>query len=115
MPSPISRSYRARSGSWLSSALAPGGVSAGTAGRGPGIEPLARSGRAAGRVPAVVPGCHRAWGGGIGSPGLGGDAGELPQVLTGDQVPPADLDVGQVAAAHLVVEQVAGQAGPAGG
>ena len=36
-------------------------------------------------------------------------------MLAGDQAPPADLDVGQVAAAHLVVEQVAGQAGQAGG
>ena len=47
--------------------------------------------------------------------GLGGDAEELLQVLEGDQPPPADLDVGQVAAAHLVVQQVAGQAGQAGG
>jgi hypothetical protein len=29
-------------------------------------------------------------------------------VLAGDQPPSADLDVGQVAAAHLVVQQVAG-------
>ena len=36
-------------------------------------------------------------------------------MLAGDQAAPADLDVGQVAAAHLVVEQVAGQAGQAGG
>ena len=34
---------------------------------------------------------------------LGGDAEELLQVLAGDQATPADLDVGQVAAAHLVV------------
>ena len=47
-------------------------------------------------------------------PAGGGEPKELPQVLTGDQAPPADLDVGQVAAAHLVVEQVAGQAGQAG-
>ena len=36
-------------------------------------------------------------------------------MLTGDQAPPADLDGGQVAAAHLVVEQVAGQARQPGG
>ena len=46
---------------------------------------------------------------------LGGDAEELLQVLAGDQASPANLDVGQVAAAHLVVEQVTGQAGQAGG
>ena len=34
MPSPISRSYSARSGSWLSSALAPGRIAVGAAGRG---------------------------------------------------------------------------------
>ena len=39
---------------------------------------------------------------------LGGDAEELLQVLAGDEPPPADLDVGQVPAAHLVIEQVAG-------
>src|SRR5438552_8498400 len=47
--------------------------------------------------------------------GLRGDAEELLQMLTGDQAASADLDVGQVAAAHLVVEQVAGQAGQPGG
>ena len=31
-------------------------------------------------------------------------------MLAGDQAPSADFDVGQVAAVHLVVEQVAGQA-----
>ena len=36
-------------------------------------------------------------------------------MLAGYEPPPADLDGGQVAAAHLVVEQVAGQAGQAGG
>ena len=36
-------------------------------------------------------------------------------MLAGDQPTPADLDVGQVAAAHLVIEQVAGQPGLAGG
>ena len=36
-------------------------------------------------------------------------------MLAGDQLTPADFDVGQVAAAHLVVEQVAGQSGQAGG
>ena len=46
---------------------------------------------------------------------LGSDAEELVQVLAGDQAAPADFDVGQVAAAHLVVEQVAGQSGQAGG
>jgi hypothetical protein len=47
--------------------------------------------------------------------GLRRDAEELLQVLAGDQAAPADLDGGQVAAAHLVVEQVAGQAGQADG
>ena len=41
---------------------------------------------------------------------LGGDAGELPQVLAGEQAPPADLDARQVAEARLVIQQVAGQA-----
>jgi hypothetical protein len=36
-------------------------------------------------------------------------------VLVGDQAPPADFDVGQVAATHLVVEQIAGQASQEGG
>jgi hypothetical protein len=40
--------------------------------------------------------------------GLGCDAEELVQVLAGDQAPSADLGIGQVAAAHLVVQQVAG-------
>ena len=40
--------------------------------------------------------------------GLGCDAEELLQVLAGDQAPSADLGIGQVAAAHLVVQQVAG-------
>ena len=53
----------------LLDARMPGRISAGAAGRGLGIEPLARSGRAAGRAPAVVPGCHRAWGWVIGSLG----------------------------------------------
>ena len=36
-------------------------------------------------------------------------------MVAGDEAAPADFDVGQVAAAHFVVEQVAGQAGQAGG
>jgi hypothetical protein len=36
-------------------------------------------------------------------------------MLTGDQAAPADFDGGRVAAAHLVVQQVAGQGGQAGG
>jgi hypothetical protein len=36
-------------------------------------------------------------------------------VLACDQAASADLEVGEVPAAHLVVEQVAGQAGEAGG
>jgi hypothetical protein len=36
-------------------------------------------------------------------------------VLAGDHAAPADFEVGQVAAAHLVVEKVAGQAGQPGG
>jgi hypothetical protein len=36
-------------------------------------------------------------------------------VLAGDEPTPADLDVAQVAAPHLVIEQVAGQPGQAGG
>ena len=47
--------------------------------------------------------------------GPGGDAEELLEVLAGDQAAPADLEVVQVAAAHLVVQQVAGQAGQPGG
>ena len=46
---------------------------------------------------------------------LGGHAGELRQVLAGDQAPPAGLDIRQVAEAHLVIQQVAGQAGQPGG
>ena len=46
---------------------------------------------------------------------LGGEAEELLQVLAGDEPPPADLDVGQIAAAHLVIEQVSEQSGQSGG
>jgi len=42
-------------------------------------------------------------------------AGELLQVAAGDESASADLDAGQVAAANLVIQQVAGQAGQAGG
>ena len=64
----------------------------------------------------------RAWrwrraaaGAGRGSSGrcVGGDGEELLEVLAGDQAPSADLDVGQVAVAHLVVQQVAGETGQA--
>src|SRR6516225_215518 len=48
-----------------------------------------------------------------GSAGAGGDGEELLEVLASDEAPSADLPVGQVAYAHLVVEQVAGQAGQA--
>src|SRR5436305_1988405 len=48
MPSLISRSYSARSGSWLSSTLTPGGVSAGAARRALATMPVARSVSAAG-------------------------------------------------------------------
>jgi hypothetical protein len=41
-------------------------------------------------------------------------AEELLQVVTGNEPTSADFSVGQVAAAHFVVEQVAGQAGQAG-
>src|SRR6266567_5222729 len=109
MPSLIIRSYSCRSGSWLSSTLAPGGISVGAAGRGLATVPAARSGSAAGRALAVVPGCDRAWAWVIDC-ALGGDAEELVQVLAGDQPSPADFDVGEVAASHLAVEQVAGQA-----
>ena len=88
-------------------------------GRGGGTRPGHRA------VSAVRSSCRARPGGGAGLPSglgvghrvavLGGDAEELVQVLAGDQPPPADFDVGQVAAAHLVVEQVAGQAGQAGG
>jgi hypothetical protein len=44
-----------------------------------------------------------------------GVAEELLQVMAGDEPASANLDVGQVTTAHLVVEQVAGQAGQAGG
>ena len=37
---------------------------------------------------------------------LGGEAEKLLQVLAGDEAPPADLDVGQVAAAHLVMRRI---------
>jgi hypothetical protein len=36
-------------------------------------------------------------------------------VLAGDDAAPADLEVVQVAASHLVIQQVAGQAGEPGG
>jgi len=45
----------------------------------------------------------------------GGVARELLQVVAGDEPASADLDAGQVAAANLVIQQVAGQAGQAGG
>ena len=44
----------------------------------------------------------------------GGIAEELLQVMAGDDPASADLHEEQVAAAHLVVEQVTGQAGRAG-
>ena len=40
---------------------------------------------------------------------------ELLQVMTGDKAAPAYFHVGQVAVSHLVVKQVAGQTGQAGG
>jgi hypothetical protein len=43
---------------------------------------------------------------------LRGDiAEELLHVMTGDKPTSADLYMGQIATAHLVVQQVAGQAG----
>jgi hypothetical protein len=45
----------------------------------------------------------------------GSIAEELLQVMAGDESASADFDVGQVAATHLVVKQVAGQAGQSGG
>jgi hypothetical protein len=39
----------------------------------------------------------------------------LLQVVAGDEPTSADFHVGQIAAAHLVVQQVAGQAGQPGG
>ena len=85
--------------------LVPGRISAGAAGRGLGIEPL----RA-----VTGPSCRARPGGGAGLPsGLGrGSSSRCAQEamprnccrwLAGDQAPPADLDVGQVAAAHLVI------------
>jgi hypothetical protein len=45
---------------------------------------------------------------------LGGEAGELLQVLAGAEATSADFDVGQVASAPLVIEQVAGRSGEPG-
>jgi hypothetical protein len=39
----------------------------------------------------------------------------LLEMVAGDEPASADFDGGQVTAAHLVVQQVAGQAGQAGG
>jgi len=69
-------------------------------------------------APETLDGIERYLGSGV-IPGLGpGFAKRIVetfgtktlQVLDGDQPPPTDFEVGQVAAAHLVVEQVAGQA-----
>ena len=40
---------------------------------------------------------------------------ELRQVMVGNEAASTELDIGQVAGAHLVVQQVAGEAGQAGG
>lgn len=40
---------------------------------------------------------------------------ELLQVMVGNEAASTEFDLGQVAAAHLVVQQVAGEAGQAGG
>jgi hypothetical protein len=45
----------------------------------------------------------------------GSDAEELRQVLAGDQLPSVDLETGQIAKAHLLMEQAAGWTGQAGG
>src|SRR5215472_17240912 len=78
-PSLISRSYKARS---------PAGPIAGRTSRRIGACPVS-----AGRDAA-------------GPPGAGSDIKELLEVLAGDEAAPADLEVGQVAYPHLVVEQV---------
>jgi len=113
MPSLISRSYSARSGSWLSSMPGPGRVRPGLRdGAWPPDRRRDQAGRLElGRLLLYAPWrwCRAAIGVGVGHRVwvLGGDAEELLQVLEGDQPTPAYLDVGQVAAAHLVVEQVA--------
>jgi hypothetical protein len=43
------------------------------------------------------------------------DAEELRQVLVGDQLPSVDVEMGQIAKAHLLMEQAAGWTGQAGG
>jgi hypothetical protein len=35
-------------------------------------------------------------------------------VAAGDQAPPADVDIGQIAKAHLAIQQIAGWTGQAG-
>jgi hypothetical protein len=45
----------------------------------------------------------------------GSDAEEVRQVLAGDQLPSAGLETGQMAKAHLLMEQAAGWTGQAGG
>jgi hypothetical protein len=47
--------------------------------------------------------------------GSRGDGEELLEVLAGDQAPSADLEELEVPLPHLVIQQVAGQAGQAGG
>jgi len=37
----------------------------------------------------------------------------LLQVAAGDQAPPTNLDIGQIAKAHLAIQQIAGWAGQA--
>jgi hypothetical protein len=46
---------------------------------------------------------------------LGSKAEELLEVLAGNDTAPADLHIQQVPATHLVVEQVTGESGQAGG
>jgi hypothetical protein len=45
----------------------------------------------------------------------GSDAEELRQGLAGDQLPSVDFEMGQIAKAHLLMEQAAGWTGQADG
>jgi hypothetical protein len=47
--------------------------------------------------------------------GPGSDIEELLKVVPGDEALSADFEVGQVLASHFALDQVAGQAGQAGG
>jgi hypothetical protein len=104
---------------WLADPVATcGGRCRGTRPGHRAINAVRLSRRSSGGCPARPAGGIRLpWGLGAGHrvAASGSDAGELRQVLAGDQLPSADLEMGQIAKAHLLMEQAAGWTAQAGG